>query len=110
MLPGTSAIPSCSAGPVGAGLSEHLAVALTGREFDVTVMAAQPEGRNQGHAFTFVRRRLNLAAGGALSGLSFELPDYIPAYRSRAGTGVGMTFATWNRDRAARTKQETAAS
>jgi 3-O-methylgallate 3,4-dioxygenase len=192
--------------PVGAGLSQHLAAALTGREFDVTVMSAQPQGRSLGHAFTFVRRRLHLAAevpivpvllntyyppnvpgparcwrlgealragieswdagariavfasgglshfvvledldravlaglaggdgaalgqlpadmlrsgtsetlnwitaGGALSGLSFDLLDYIPAYRSPAGTGVGMAFATWNRDRAARTEQETAA-
>ena len=37
-----------------------------------------------------------------------ERVDYIPAYRSPAGTGVGMAFATWNRDRAARTEQETA--
>jgi hypothetical protein len=50
-----------------------------------------------------------ITAGGALSGLSFDLLDYIPAYRSPAGTGVGMAFATWNRDRAARTEQETAA-
>lgn len=179
--------------PVSAGLSEHLAAVLTGREFDVTVMAEQPPGRSLGHAFTFVRRRLHLApgvsimpvllntyyppnvpsparcwrlgealragieswdgsarvtvfasgglshfvvheeldravldglagsdaaalgrlpadvlrsgtsetlnwitAGGALSGLSFGLLDYIPAYRSPAGTGVGMAFATWS--------------
>jgi hypothetical protein len=50
-----------------------------------------------------------ITAGGALGGLSFELLDYIPAYRSPAGTGIGMAFATWNRDRAARTEQETAA-
>ena len=50
-----------------------------------------------------------ITAGGALGGLSFDLLDYIPAYRSPAGTGVGMAFATWNRDRAARTEQETAA-
>ena len=48
--------------PVGAGLSQHLAAALTGREFDVTVMSAQPQGRSLGHAFTFARRRLHLAA------------------------------------------------
>lgn len=181
--------------PVAAGLSAHLAAALTGREFDVTVMAEQPKGRSLGHAFTFARRRLQLAAevpivpvllntyyppnvpapgrcwrlgealqagigawdgsariavfasgglshfvvdesldravldglaggdgsalgqlpanllrsgtsetlnwitaGGALGGLSFDLLDYIPAYRSPAGTGVGMAFATWNRD------------
>jgi hypothetical protein len=36
-----------------------------------------------------------IAAGGALEHLSFELVDYVPAYRSPAGTGVGMTFAVW---------------
>jgi 3-O-methylgallate 3,4-dioxygenase len=179
---------------VAAGLSAHLAAELTGREFDVTVMAEQPKGRSLGHAFTFARRRLHLApevpivpvllntyyppnvpapgrcwrlgealragidswdgsaraavfasgglshfvvhedldhavldglaggdgaalgqlpvdelrsgtseilnwitAGGALGGLWFDLIDYIPAYRSPAGTGVGMAFATWNR-------------
>lgn len=179
--------------PVAAGLSAHLATALTGREFDLTVMSQQPEGRSLGHAFTFVRRRLQLppevpivpvllntyyppnvpppgrcwrlgealragieswdgsarvavfasgglshfvvdenldaavldglagrdqaalaqlpvgllrsgtseilnwiTAGGALGGLSFSLLDYIAAYRSPAGTGVGMAFATWN--------------
>jgi 3-O-methylgallate 3,4-dioxygenase len=178
--------------PVAADLSEHLARVLTGREFDLTVMSRQPAGRSLGHAFTFVRRRLRLAAavpvvpvllntyfppnvpspgrcwrlgqalragieswapaarvavlasgglshfvviedldrrvlaglhhgdarvfeqipvqlmrsgtsetlnwiaaGSALGGLAFDLVDYIPAYRSPAGTGVGMAFATW---------------
>lgn len=36
-----------------------------------------------------------IAAGGALEHLQMELVDYIPAYRSPAGTGVGMTFARW---------------
>jgi 3-O-methylgallate 3,4-dioxygenase len=182
--------------PVAAGLSEHLAGVLTGREFDLTVMSQQPAGRSLGHAFTFVRRRLHLpatvpivpvllntyfppnvpapgrcwrlgqalragieswagaarvavfasgglshfvvvedldrrvlagldsgdagafeqlpvpllrsgtseilnwiTAGGALGGLDFDLVDYIPAYRSPAGTGVGMAFATWLRER-----------
>lgn len=181
--------------PVAAGLSGHLASALTKREFDVTVVSEQPKGRSLGHAFTFVRRRLHLAvaipivpvllntyyppnvpspgrcwrlgealgagieswdsgarvavfasgglshfvvhedldravlagleqrdapalgrlprdllrsgtseilnwitAGGALGGLSFSLLDYIPGYRSPAGTGVGLAFATWDRD------------
>lgn len=38
-----------------------------------------------------------ITAGGALAGLAFHLLDYIPAYRSPAGTGVGMAFATWER-------------
>jgi 3-O-methylgallate 3,4-dioxygenase len=190
--------------PVAAGLSGHLAAALTAREFDVTVMSEQPRGRSLGHAFTFVRRRLHLAAGvpivpvllntyyppnvpapgrcwrlgealsagigswdgsarvavfasgglshfvvnedldhavldglaasdgaalgripagmlrsgtsetlnwitagGALDGLSFGLLDYIPAYRSPAGTGVGMAFATWDRGNSARAEEVT---
>lgn len=36
-----------------------------------------------------------LAAGGALEHLAMEVVDYIPAYRSPAGTGVGMSFALW---------------
>ncbi len=39
-----------------------------------------------------------ITAGGALGGLAFDLVDYIPAYRSPAGTGVGMAFATWGAD------------
>lgn len=37
-----------------------------------------------------------ITAAGALQGLRFELVDYIPAYRSPAGTGVGMAFALWH--------------
>ena len=37
-----------------------------------------------------------IAAGGALGGLSFELVDYVPGYRSPAGTGCGMAFAAWS--------------
>jgi 3-O-methylgallate 3,4-dioxygenase len=36
-----------------------------------------------------------IAAGGALEGLSMETVDYVPGYRSPAGTGVGMAFAIW---------------
>ena len=37
-----------------------------------------------------------IVAAGACRGLRFELVDYIPAYRSPAGTGVGMAFALWH--------------
>jgi hypothetical protein len=36
-----------------------------------------------------------LAAAGALEHLDMELVDYVPCYRSEAGTGVGMAFAVW---------------
>lgn len=37
-----------------------------------------------------------LVVGGALSDFDFEVVEYIPAYRSPAGTGVGLGFACWN--------------
>lgn len=36
-----------------------------------------------------------ITAGGALEGLSFDVLDYIPGYRSPAGTGIGMAFGIW---------------
>jgi 3-O-methylgallate 3,4-dioxygenase len=36
-----------------------------------------------------------IAAAGALEPLAMELVDYVPSYRSEAGTGVGMAFAVW---------------
>lgn len=36
-----------------------------------------------------------LAAAGAVEHLSMRLVDYVPCYRSEAGTGVGMAFAVW---------------
>jgi aromatic ring-opening dioxygenase LigB subunit len=36
-----------------------------------------------------------IAAAGALERLEMRLVDYVPSYRSEAGTGVGMAFAVW---------------
>lgn len=36
-----------------------------------------------------------IGAAGVLEGLEMRLIDYIPAYRSRAGTGCGLAFAVW---------------
>ncbi|GAC1322386.1 MAG: hypothetical protein NVSMB2_19690 [Chloroflexota bacterium] len=36
-----------------------------------------------------------IAAAGALEHLSMEVVDYVPGYRSSAGTGTGLAFATW---------------
>ncbi len=36
-----------------------------------------------------------IAAAGAAEHLHMELIDYVPSYRSEAGTGVGMGFAVW---------------
>jgi 3-O-methylgallate 3,4-dioxygenase len=37
-----------------------------------------------------------VAAAGALEGLSATVVDYVPGYRSPAGTGAGMAFAYWD--------------
>lgn len=36
-----------------------------------------------------------LAAAGAVEDLDMQVVDYVPCYRSPAGTGVGMAFAVW---------------
>ena len=36
-----------------------------------------------------------IAAAGALEHLTMHLVDYVPSYRSEAGSGVGMAFALW---------------
>ena len=36
-----------------------------------------------------------LVVGAAAHGLAMEVVDYIPAFRTEAGTGVGMAFAHW---------------
>jgi 3-O-methylgallate 3,4-dioxygenase len=36
------------------------------------------------------------ALAGAVQGMEMNLIDYVPCYRSPAGTGCGMAFATWN--------------
>jgi hypothetical protein len=36
-----------------------------------------------------------LVAAGAVEHLRMDLVDYVPCYRSVAGTGVGMAFAVW---------------
>ena len=36
-----------------------------------------------------------VTAGGALEHLKMQVIDYIPGYRSPAGTGTGMAFAIW---------------
>lgn len=36
-----------------------------------------------------------ITAAAAAENLNFELVDYVPCYRTMAGTGCGMAFATW---------------
>jgi OH-DDVA oxygenase/3-O-methylgallate 3,4-dioxygenase len=36
-----------------------------------------------------------ITAAGALEGLKATVVDYVPGYRTPAGTGTGMGFARW---------------
>jgi hypothetical protein len=36
-----------------------------------------------------------IAAAGALENLEMEVVDYLPGYRSEAGTGTGLSYAIW---------------
>jgi 3-O-methylgallate 3,4-dioxygenase len=38
-----------------------------------------------------------ISVAGACRGLQFDLIDYVPGYRTPAGTGTGLAFATWSR-------------
>jgi hypothetical protein len=37
-----------------------------------------------------------IVTAGAVEHLRMELVDYIAGYRSEAGSGVGLAFATWS--------------
>jgi seryl-tRNA synthetase len=37
-----------------------------------------------------------VAVAGAVEHLDMKLVDYVPCYRSMAGTGCAMSFASWN--------------
>jgi hypothetical protein len=36
-----------------------------------------------------------IALGGAIGSLNLQWADYVPCYRSPAGTGTGLAFAVW---------------
>ncbi len=59
---------------------------------DVSAISQLPRGWMQGSAGEVL---CWICAAGALEHLNMEIVDYIPAYRSPAGTGAGLAFATW---------------
>jgi hypothetical protein len=85
---------------IGSGGLSHFVVL---EDFDASVLKAL-QNRDveaiSGLARRFFRsgtsESLNwIAAAGALEHLSMEIIDYVPGYRSPAGTGTGMAFASW---------------
>jgi hypothetical protein len=59
---------------------------------DVDAVAALPPAKLQSGSSEI---RNWLAAAGAVEHLHMRLVDYVPCYRSEAGTGVGTAFAVW---------------
>lgn len=48
-----------------------------------------------------IRSWITLAAAMSVLGLGMEVVDYVPAYRSEAGTGAGCAFVQWGRSESA---------
>jgi len=75
---------------VDEALDRHVLDILARRDADA--IAALPLGQlDSGNS----EIRNWIAAAGAAEHLSMKLVDYVPSYRSEAGTGVGMAFALW---------------
>tara|TARA_R110002167_G_scaffold13627_8_gene56373 strand:+ start:220 stop:1206 length:987 start_codon:yes stop_codon:yes gene_type:complete len=64
--------------------------ALQARDAE-TLMALPPEKLEAGSS----EIRNWICAAGALEGLELQWTDYIPGYRTEAGTGTGICFAVW---------------
>ncbi len=69
-----------------------LAVLKAFEERDAEMLKSIPEGRLQGGTSEVKNW---IAVAGACEHLTFDLIDYVPGYRSPAGTGTAMGFATW---------------
>jgi len=72
-------------------------------EFDRAFLEIMASGKPDGHLAMPLEKlqsgnsefRCWSALAGAIEGMSMDLIDYIPCYRSPAGTGCAMAFATW---------------
>ncbi len=87
-------------GVVGSGGLSHF---LVDEELDRAVLKAL-EARDVDALARLPREQLNsgnseirnwIVAAGAAEHLSIEVVDYIPTYRSEAGSGIGLGFALW---------------
>jgi 3-O-methylgallate 3,4-dioxygenase len=73
-------------------------------EFDRAFIDLLKNGGEEGHA-ALPREKLQSGnsefrcwslLAGAVEGMDFKLIDYVPCYRTPAGTGCAMAFATWH--------------
>jgi hypothetical protein len=79
-----------SVGVLEESLDRSVLDALCRRDMDT--LARLPRGWIQGSTGEVL---CWVSAAGALEHLPMHVIDYIPAYRSAAGTGTGLAFATW---------------
>jgi len=70
---------------------DHQVLDAMKRRDAATLMNVPRERLNSGTSET----RNWIAAAGAVEGLDIKWSDYVPCYRSRAGTGCAMAFAHW---------------
>jgi hypothetical protein len=80
-----------SVGIVRADLDQQYLEAMRTR--DLKTLESLPNAwirGSQGEIYNWI------GAAGALEGLDMRIVDYIPGYRSPAGTGCGLAFATWS--------------
>jgi 3-O-methylgallate 3,4-dioxygenase len=71
-------------------LDHRVILGLKDRDTDA-LFSLPPENLNSGNS----EIRNWIAAAGAVEHLDMELVDYVPCYRSPAGTGCAMGFARW---------------
>jgi hypothetical protein len=86
---------------VGSGGLSHFVI---DEELDHQVLKAL-QGKDEKAVYALPQRRLNsgtseirnwIATAGAVEHLDMKLIDYVPCYRSPAGTGCAMAFAQWS--------------
>jgi 3-O-methylgallate 3,4-dioxygenase len=66
------------------------------RDNDLATLATLEPHRLQGGS-SEIRNWICVAAAVAEAGLALDWLEYVPAYRSRALTGVGLGFARWGK-------------
>jgi hypothetical protein len=64
------------------------------RRGDEKALSSLPEGRLQSGT-SEIKNWITLAGAMSEAGLGMSLVDYVPCYRSEAGTGSGLGFAYW---------------
>ncbi len=88
---------------IGVLASGGLSHFVVWEQFDRALLAALERG-DRAHLKSLPETHLQsgtsevkcwVTAAGACRGLAFQTVDYVPGYRSPAGTGVGLAFGVW---------------